>query len=65
MQQQQPSILLDYISAVDPSAIIPVIEKGLEIERLQALVDQDPELERRVQQSRALLCVLRTLRLGL
>lgn len=58
------TLLLEYILDVDPHAVIPVIEKGLEIERLESLADNNPEVQRRVLHSRALLCILRTFRLG-
>lgn len=56
--------LLNYISDLDPHAVIPVIEKGLEIERLQSIADDNPQSQRRIQHSRALLCFLRIMRLG-
>lgn len=65
MQKPEPTLLLNYIFDLDPHAVIPVIEKGLELEQLQSITDNSPEVQRRVLHSRALLCILRALRLGL
>jgi hypothetical protein len=65
MHNHNPSTLFDHLTNIDPVAVIPVIEKGLELEKLQSVIDNSAEAERRVRHSRALLCILRTLRLGL
>ena len=54
--------LSEILTIVDPEHLIPVLEKGLEIEKL---LSNDPESELRIRDSRMFLCFLYDRRLGL
>ena len=63
---QQPSELLQFITTIDPSAIIPALEKGIEIEKLElAARPGDKQIQEIIISSRALLSLLYCIKLGL
>lgn len=56
-----PQELAENLSLINPCDLIPVIEKGIEIESLVASPGQD--LDQRIKSSRFFLCLLYRLRL--
>jgi hypothetical protein len=52
--------LNEMLSVINAQDIIPVLEKGIEIERLNLCIQMDnEEIEQRIRGSRFLLCLLR------
>jgi hypothetical protein len=66
MRSNEPFNLYEFLTLVDPATVIPVIEKGIEIEKLQLIANPDCEhTKRSLRSSRALLSFLYSRRLGL
>lgn len=51
--------LQEILSIVDPKDLIPVIEKGIEIESVENIITKSKISQRRIKASRFLLCFLR------
>lgn len=56
---------LETLSIIDLGDVIPVLEKGIEVEQVENIIAQSEESDRRVKTSRFFLCFLNQLRLGL
>lgn len=57
--------LLEVLSALDPETLIPVIERGLEITRLESVLNNNDVIAKQIRSSRVLLNFLRARELGL
>lgn len=58
--------LVEIINLIDPVTIIPIIEKGIEIERLQLIADPKNQFSKDgIRNTRVLLSFLYTRKLGL
>jgi hypothetical protein len=62
LDQLTSTELTEILHHVSPSKIIPVIERGLEIERL--LEENNEESMQRIREARVLLCLLRGYDIG-
>lgn len=66
MRSNEHANLLDIIGVLDPVAVIPALEKGIELQKLDLIINPDCELTKRsIRQSRAFLSLLYGRRLGL
>lgn len=60
----QPSNLLELLTMIEPCDVIPVLQEGIETERLKFILSGSPEAARRIRQARVLLALLYTNKLG-
>jgi hypothetical protein len=60
-----PSDIMDTLLLIDPSDLIPVLEKGIELEKLDLSLDSESIMtQRRIRTSRVLLALLYARKLG-
>lgn len=66
MMHYKSGDLIEVLTLIHPDTLIPVIEKGLEIERLELLTQpESEELKESIHYSTIVLTFLRCRRLGL
>ena len=66
MRSSDNGQFLELLTEIDPQKLIPVIEKGLEIHKLDLVLDPDSEeIQDSIRYSRAVLTFLYGRRLGL
>jgi hypothetical protein len=56
---------MEAVYLVNPASIIPIIERGLEIEKLHFIVDKSEDTQRRINDAQVLLNLLHLRRLGI
>lgn len=64
LYNNQTTTLLELLTMINPSDVIPVLQEGIETERLKLLLSGSPEAARRIRQARVLLALLYTNELG-
>lgn len=65
MRNLDNSKLMEALSLIDPAIVIPVIERGLEIEKLELIVNKSETTQRRINETQLLLSFLHLQRLGI
>jgi len=65
METQKPQNIIEALRLVDPTLIIPVLEKGYELEKLHFIVNKTEDAQRCLNQTKILLDFLHLLRLGI
>lgn len=66
MQPRDHKSILSIMDLVDPADIIPVIERGVELEKLELSLEPDSlERKRRIRSSRVVLALLYSSKLGI
>jgi hypothetical protein len=60
-----PSDIMDTLLLIDPADLIPVLEKGIELEKIDLALDSESIMtQRRIRTSRVLLALLYARKLG-
>jgi hypothetical protein len=65
MRNHNSSKIMEAVYLVNPASIIPIIERGLEIEKLHFIVDKSEDTQRRINDAQVLLNLLHLRRLGI